>query len=46
MKRNAVWYACQMFLYELRLSWKLANPKAAPKTFNKTSVSVPWEIKK
>lgn len=46
MNRNAVWYACQMFLYELRLAWRVEHRDSAPKAPNKTTISVPWEIKK
>lgn len=44
MKRSPIWYACQMFLYELRLAYRAANPPKL-KTGTTTTIGVTWEIK-
>lgn len=43
MKRSLIWYACQMFLYELRLERRAANPPKL-KT-GTTTIGVTWEVK-
>ncbi len=45
MKRSPIWYACQMFLYELRLEWRVANRQTYGKPAHTTAVTVPWEGK-
>ena len=48
MKHTEIWYACQMLIYELRVAYRASHPAPYRSTpsYGKTSVTVPWEIRK
>ena len=46
MKHTEIWYVCQMLIYELRVAYRASQPVPSTPSYGKTSVTVPWEIRK